>query len=171
MKKLYAVILMAALFFIFSFSKDKEGKNVVALDNQDKWAKCTLCSSLFYDGYSNKGRCQATGGHVSDGKEYILTYNSSGPGQHDWRYCNKCKALFFDGYTTKGVCKGGGGHLAAGYNFILRSDAKAPGERNWRFCNKCESLFFDEKSNKGVCAARCCRLQLCNRLPSLQLLK
>lgn len=123
--------------------------------DQNKWAKCTNCSSLFYNGYGNKGRCPASGGqgHVADGKEYVLTYNSPGPGQNNWRFCNKCKALFFDGYPNKGVCKGGGGHIAAGFNFTLRNDAKATGERNWRFCNKCESLFFDEKSNKGVCAA------------------
>ena len=123
--------------------------------DQNEWRQCRYCSSLFYNGYRNKGRCPfSREGHSSDGgTDYALTYDAPGPGQRDWRFCNKCQALFWNGYTNKGVCKGGGGHVAAGYNFTLRYDARAPGRyRNWRFCNKCETLFFDGQKEKGVCA-------------------
>jgi len=122
--------------------------------DQNEWRRCNKCDSLFYDGYSNKGRCPGGGGHVAEGSsDYFLTYNSPGPGQPDWRFCNKCEALFYDAYPNKGVCNGGGGHVAAGFNFTLRYDAYAPGKRDWRFCNKCRTLFYTGSSNKGVCAA------------------
>src|SRR5689334_20554726 len=123
MKKLCAVMLMVTLIFDSSFSKNKDDKYVAALDDQNKWAKCEQCSSLFYNGYRDKGRCpiSSSGVHKWDGgRDYLLFYNSPGPGQSNWRFCYKCKALFYDGYTNKGICKGGGGHVAAGYNFILR---------------------------------------------------
>jgi hypothetical protein len=124
--------------------------------NQNKWLMCVNCYSLFYNGYSNKGRCPTkaphTAGEADHSDGFILTYDSPGPGQHDWRFCNKCHALFFDGYPQKGVCAAGGGHVAAGYNFTLRYDAKAEGTKNWRYCNKCHVLYFENYSKKGLCA-------------------
>jgi hypothetical protein len=121
---------------------------------QDRWQRCRQCSSLFYDGYRNKGLCPGGHGHVpASGPQYFLTYDSPGPGQRDWRFCNNCHALFFDGYANKGVCKAGGGHVAEGFNFTLRHDSAAWGDGSWRFCNKCETLFSTSGSGEDICAA------------------
>ena len=32
---------------------------------QEQWRYCRKCHVMFYDGYPNKGRCAAGGGHVA----------------------------------------------------------------------------------------------------------
>jgi hypothetical protein len=78
--------------------------------------------SLFWDGYANKGRCPAGGGHVAQGLMFGLDHRPPAP-QHkyqtDWRFCNKCNVLFWDGSPNKGRCPAGGGHFAQGFNFHM----------------------------------------------------
>jgi hypothetical protein len=113
---------------------------------QGDWRRCSKCNQLFFDGYADKGRCSAGGGHAAGPREYLLTYDdSTGPGQGDWRYCSRCKTLFFNGYSAKGVCpRDGGSHLAAGYNFFLPHDRRAGTheEESWRYCGQCQALYF-----------------------------
>lgn len=132
---------------------------------QGDWRFCGKCQQLFFDGYPEKGRCSAGGGHSAIGFNFSIEYSSSRTQelparrrQYDWRFCQKCHSMFFDGYPNKGVCQAGGGHVAAGYIFGLW-DVNGPSfptskmQDNWRFCNKCHTLFFDGYPNKGVCPA------------------
>jgi hypothetical protein len=129
----------------------------LAAPTQANWRRCGKCNLLFWNGYRDKGRCPANGGHAVYGRfDYVLTYDdSTGPGQGDWRFCARCKAIFFNGYPAKGVCAGNSvGHEAAGYNFFLFHDRKPTGseEANWRFCNQCHALFFSSARETSVCA-------------------
>ena len=127
---------------------------------QANWRRCARCLTMFFNGYTNKGRCPAgSGGHrastpqVVNGGDYKLPYGPGWPGQSDWRYCTKCHVLFFDGFPTKGVCPVGGGHAAQGYNFTLLHDTTGAGTRDWRFCNKCDGMFYNGWNEKGICPA------------------
>ena len=130
---------------------------LAAPPTQDNWRRCKKCNELFWNGYSNKGRCPAGGVHAVFGRfNYALVFDdSTGPGQGDWRFCTKCKALFFNGYPSKGVCPAGASHKAAGYNFFLSHDRNSTGneESGWRFCNKCQALFFNREPEMSVCPA------------------
>lgn len=89
---------------------------------QTNWRCCQKCQAMFFNGYSNKGRCPAGGRHVADHTfPYVLPHDVPGTStaQTDWRFCNKCHAMFFDGYPDKGRCAAGGSHVAQGYNFVL----------------------------------------------------
>jgi hypothetical protein len=132
---------------------------------QNNWRFCGKCSQLFFDGYPEKGRCPAGGGHSAIGFNFRIEYSSSRtqelPGrqrQYDWRFCHKCCTMFFDGYPNKGTCSAGNGHAAAGFIFGLW-DVNGPSfptskmQNNWRFCNKCHALFFDGYPEKGRCSA------------------
>jgi hypothetical protein len=94
---------------------------------QTDWRFCNKCNGLFYDGYPQKGRCPADGGHVAQGFNFVLPFNTpAAPDtQTAWRFCNKCNGMFYDGYSQKGRCPAGGGHVAQGYNFVLSH----PGDR------------------------------------------
>jgi cytochrome c5 len=124
---------------------------------QDSWRLCNKCHLMFYDGYPNKGRCAAGGGHVATGFNFILPYNApeAKQAQAAWRYCGKCHAMFYDGYPSKGACAAGGGHVAAGFNFVLPHDVPPRGavQAAWRYCGKCHAMFYDGSPNKGRCAA------------------
>jgi hypothetical protein len=124
---------------------------------QDSWRFCNKCHGLFFNGYPNKGRCPAGGGHVAQGYNFVLPYavSESPQAQGAWRFCAKCQIMFFDGYPQKGVCPGGGGHAAAGYVFVLPHDVRVSGlnQGAWRFCNRCDAMFYDGYSNKGRCPA------------------
>ena len=132
---------------------------------QRDWRFCGKCHQMFFDGYADKGRCAAGGGHAAIGFVFKIEYSMSRqqelPGrrrQYDWRFCNKCHTLFYDGYSEKGVCPRGGGHVAQGFIFGLwdTEGPTFPGsarQRDWRFCNKCHSLFFDGYPDKGRCPA------------------
>jgi cytochrome c5 len=124
---------------------------------QDSWRYCQKCHVMFFDGYPQKGRCAAGGGHVAQGYNFILSYDirESGNAQAAWRSCNKCHAMFFDGYPQKGACPSGGGHVAQGYNFVLPHDVPLRGvvQAAWRYCDKCHVMFFDGYRDKGRCAA------------------
>ncbi len=89
---------------------------------QDAWRYCRKCHLMFYDGFPNKGRCAAGGGHVAQGFNFVLPHDVPPRGvvQAAWRYCDKCHALFYDGYPNKGRCPAIGGHVAQGFNFVLR---------------------------------------------------
>ena len=41
---------------------------------QDNWRFCNKCHTLFYDGYADKGRCPAGGGHFAQGYIFKLFY-------------------------------------------------------------------------------------------------
>ena len=129
----------------------------LAAATQDNWRLCDKCSAMFYNGYPNKGRCAAGGGHHAKGNNFLLTYDTpdTPKAQGAWRYCNKCHTLFFDGYAQKGVCAAGGGHTAAGFVFVLPHDIAVRGlnEGMWRYCNKCHSQFYNGDSGKGRCPA------------------
>ena len=91
------------------------------MSDQRDWRYCDKCHGLFFDGYPEKGRCPAGGGHIAIGYNFVLPHDVPGTstGQRDWRYCDKCHGLFFDGYPEKGRCPADGGHAAIGYNFVL----------------------------------------------------
>lgn len=124
---------------------------------QDQWRYCTKCHALFFDGYANKGRCPAGGGHRAQGYNFVLPHDvaETPKAQGAWRYCAKCHEMYFDGYPQKGVCPAGGGHAAAGYVFVLPHDIAANGlnQGAWRYCDKCHAMFFDGYANKGRCPA------------------
>jgi hypothetical protein len=89
---------------------------------QDKWRRCKNCSSLFYNGFQQKGTCSAGGTHVMDSATQLFLSHDRLPErneQPEWRFCKKCQALFFDGYAKKGVCAGGGEHEKAGFFFLI----------------------------------------------------
>ncbi len=92
---------------------------------QNNWRYCKFCQSMFFDGYSDKGKCAGSpsGGHVAEGYMFVLPHDIVDTGQAEWRYCDRCHSMFFNGYPTKGVCAAGpGGHKAEGYNFSLPHD-------------------------------------------------
>ena len=124
---------------------------------QKNWRGCNKCSGLFYDGVPQKGRCPAGGGHVAQGFNFELPFNT--PAERDtqdnWRFCNKCSGMFYDGFSktgTWGTCPAGGSHVAQGYNFVLHHDtaAGAIAQNNWRACNKCSGMFYDGFSKTGT---------------------
>lgn len=129
--------------------------SALAAPTQANWRRCQKCNMLFFDGYRDKGRCPAGGGHAVFGRfDYVLVYDdSTGPGQGDWRFCRKCKSLFFNGYAAKGGCAAGAAHEAAGFNFFLFHDRRPAGNEveNWRFCNKCFALFYNNAPATSVC--------------------
>jgi hypothetical protein len=130
--------------------------SAIAAPTQNNWRRCQKCNGLFFNGYADKGRCPAGGGHAVFGRgDYLVVYDdSTGPGQGDWRFCTKCKTLFFNGYPAKGVCAADrGGHTAAGYNFFLAHDRRPTGREDayWRFCNKCMGLFYNNAPGSSVC--------------------
>ena len=121
---------------------------------------CDKCNAMFYNGYPNKGRCPAGGGHAAKrpgNYNYLLLYDTpeTPKAQSSWRFCNKCHTLFFDGYPQKGVCAGGGGHTAAGFVFVLPHDiaVRGPNQGMWRYCNKCHIQFYNGNAGKGRCPA------------------
>jgi hypothetical protein len=127
------------------------------VQGQRDWRFCGKCSSLFFDGYPDKGTCPKGGGHVAKGYNFVLPHDQTPvQGQRDWRFCGKCYALFYDGYAdNKGVCpKDGIGHTPEGYNFVLpHDDAPVDDQRDWRFCGKCYALFYDGYPPfKGACS-------------------
>jgi hypothetical protein len=81
---------------------------------------------MFFDGYPDKKKCAAGGGHAAQGYMFGLLHSGAGQGQDAWRFCTKCHALFFDGYPNKGKCTGGEGHAAAGFNFRLPFGQSVP---------------------------------------------
>ncbi|HWW48572.1 MAG TPA: hypothetical protein VNZ94_12110 [Xanthobacteraceae bacterium] len=132
--------------------------------DQADWRYCAKCHQMFFDGYPQKGRCAAGGGHEAIGFNFRPHFDAArarpDQWQFDWRYCNKCSVMFFDGYPNKGRCAAGGGHAAQGYMFGLaytneskRTPPPGQNQNAWRFCGKCSALFYDGYPNKGVCPA------------------
>src|SRR5215467_12823797 len=75
-----------------------------ATGDQNQWRFCNKCQAMFFDGYPNKGRCPAGGGHVAQGYEFILHHDDNrqrAQTQYHWRFCNKCHAMFWDGDKNK----------------------------------------------------------------------
>jgi len=48
-----------------------------ATGDQNQWRFCNKCQAMFFDGYPNKGRCPAGGGHVAQGYEFILHHDDN----------------------------------------------------------------------------------------------
>lgn len=156
---------------------DASGYNFVLLYNvatslpafrlyQPQWHYCTKCAVLFYDGYPQKGKCAAGGGHLKSGFKFAISHDVGVPNnaQAEWRYCNKCQSMFFNGYPQKGACPGtpkttkSGGHRAAGFNFtpihsVQNNPAYSSLQSEWRYCDKCKSMFFNGYPQKGTCGA------------------
>ena len=44
---------------------------------QDAWRYCRKCHVMFFDGFPNKGRCAAGGGHVAQGFNFVLRYRGN----------------------------------------------------------------------------------------------
>jgi hypothetical protein len=131
---------------------------------QANWRYCGRCHQMFFDGYPQKGRCAAGGGHEAIGFNFQLHFDQArarpDQWQFDWRFCGKCSGMFFDGSPNKGVCAGGGSHAAQGYVFGLaytnESKPTPPAGRfqgAWRFCGKCSALFYNGSRDKGRCPA------------------
>jgi hypothetical protein len=94
---------------------------------QKNWRRCTKCQAMVFNGYREKGRCAAGGGHRADtdlDSNYAIPHDIPGTptAQTDWRFCNKCQAMFYNGYPAKGNCAAGGPHVAQGYGFVLPHD-------------------------------------------------
>ncbi len=126
--------------------------------DQGDWRFCNKCSAMFWNGDADKGHCAAGGGHLAQGWQFSLHFDTQKTGQnmqYDWRFCAKCKSLFFDGDPNKAVCAAGGGHVAQGLMFGLHTQPPTTGQNqnDWRFCGKCHSLFWDGSPNKGHCPA------------------
>lgn len=41
---------------------------------QTQWRFCDKCHGMFYDGYADKGRCPAGGGHRAQGYDFVLPH-------------------------------------------------------------------------------------------------
>lgn len=151
----------ATLFSLGACGKIDPDASAGALTKGDQpdWRYCGKCAGMFFDGYTDKGRCPADGGHSAIGYNFVLPYDVpfDAPGnehrQAQWRYCGKCHAIFYDGYADKGRCPNGGGHSAIGYNFVLPHDVSASetAQPFWRYCGKCHVMFYDGYNNKGQC--------------------
>ncbi len=122
---------------------------------QQDWRYCQKCNALYYDGYPDKGHCQAGGAHVAQGYNFSLSYDAAETpaAQTAWRYCAKCNVMYYDGYPDKGQCVAGGGHAAQGYNFTLPHDipSNSNAQAAWRYCQNCHAMFYDGYSTKGHC--------------------
>jgi hypothetical protein len=123
---------------------------------EDSWRFCQKCHALFYDGFPNKGRCCAGGGHEAAGFNFQLPSGNpeTSTAQSAWRYCVKCQAMFFDGSSDKGQCPAGGAHSGGdGKAFTLPHDVSesANAQSAWRFCVRCHTMFFDGYPDKGAC--------------------
>src|SRR5215475_290342 len=46
---------------------------------QGDWRFCNKCNGIFYDGYPQKGRCPAGGGHVAQGFNFVLSHPGDRP--------------------------------------------------------------------------------------------
>ena len=88
---------------------------------QANWRYCGKCFSMFFDGFPDKGKCSAGGGHAAQGYKFRLPHDINGDAtnQTEWRYCGKCHVMFWNGQANKGRCAAGSGHAAAGYVFVL----------------------------------------------------
>jgi hypothetical protein len=58
---------------------DVNGPSFPTSKMQNNWRFCNKCQALFYDGYPNKGRCPAGGGHVAQGLNFKLFYVDESP--------------------------------------------------------------------------------------------
>lgn len=127
------------------------------MPEQIDWRYCNKCHGMFYDGYPDKGRCAAGGGHEAIGYNFLLPYDIPGTAnaQTGWRYCHKCHTIFYNDHPEKGLCAAGGGHESAGYGFVLPHDipGTAVAQPDWRYCHKCHTMFYDGYPEKGLCAA------------------
>jgi hypothetical protein len=110
---------------------------------------------MFFNGFPEKGRCNAGGGHSAAGFDFDLPFDvqPTQQTQDNWRFCQRCHAMFFDGFASKGRCPVGGEHAAAGFNFRLPHDVGSTptAQAAWRFCQKCNAMFFDGFPQKGSC--------------------
>jgi hypothetical protein len=109
------------------FAKDPDvvllilSKKGTKMPEQLAWRFCVKCEAMFYDGFPDKGRCPAGGGHEAAGFNFVLPHDvlETPMTQADWRGCHKCGAMFFDGYPNKGICAAGGAHEPQGFDFHL----------------------------------------------------
>ena len=115
---------------------------------QDSWAWCARCGSMFYNG-GTATKCVGNQPHTTDGRSYNYTVHVTVPTTPDrmqdgWRCCNKCSSLHFGSGVSK--CFGGGSHDdATSGDYVVRyapiPDAGVRGidtaQADWRWCEKC----------------------------------
>lgn len=127
---------------------------------QPDWRYCEKCYGIFWNGFADKGRCPAGGGHKNPvGDNYFLPTgdgNDTPKTQSRWRWCDKCYALFFAGYAPQlGKCPAGGGHNGTSGNSVYRLPHDVPADgtnrAGYRFCTKCYWMFWDGYNTKGNC--------------------
>src|ERR1700680_1542966 len=128
------------------------------MPQQPNWRFCQKCEAMFFDGFPDKGVCQAGGGHLAQGFNFNLSYDiaESASAQAAWRYCSKCHVMYYDGFADKGHCTAGGAHAAGqSFNFTLPHDIaeNANAQASWRFCANCKAMFYDGFAAKGICPA------------------
>jgi len=137
----------------FGGSKERQA----SMPNQNDWRFCHKCNCLFFNGFADKGVCDAGGAHEPAGFNFDLPHDEpeNEHAQAAWRFCGKCKCMFFDGFPAKGSCAATGPHEAQGFVFVLPHDIPASevAQGDWRFCGKCMAMFFDGFPGKGACPA------------------
>jgi hypothetical protein len=95
---------------------------------QANWRLCAKCAAVYYDGYADKGPCDAGDTHTADPRfNFALPHGvPAGPHAEDgWEYCVKCKVLFYDRLESKGNCAGTGPHKSDpnAFHFVLTHGA------------------------------------------------
>lgn len=133
------------------------------MDIQDKWAFCSKCATLFWNGHVNKGQCAAGGGHNGDiTLPYFVAHSgAAGPDQvNGFRFCEKCHILYLqkdldpfhsDG-STLGVCPAGGGHgTEHSFAYVLDRDHgdQAHGEHKWFACLACNGVVHGPEGDRA----------------------
>jgi hypothetical protein len=91
------------------------------------WQQCGKCQVIFFDGFPDKGRCDAGGAHEGNRQHpFLIPHDVPGEAhtQPNWEFCTKCNALFFDGSDNKGHCAAGAGHARnpGAFHFVLTHD-------------------------------------------------
>jgi hypothetical protein len=141
------------------------------MTEQDNWAWCQQCQSLWFAGRVAFSVCPLPSTHpfgfpsqhsFAGSNNYNLTYNvapqdfNDAPGaQGGWAWCAKCGCLWFTGNGKLGHCAAGGGHSNAGSGAYLVAEAAGsePGwQHGWRFCDKCQVLWYSG-NGVGLCPA------------------
>lgn len=58
---------------------DVSGPGFPGAPRQSDWRFCNKCHVLFFDGYPDKGRCPAGGGHVAQGLNFVIFHDAVAP--------------------------------------------------------------------------------------------
>lgn len=120
-------------------------------DQQDSWAWCATCGSLYYDG-GTATRCANGQPHGSAGRSYNYTLHVTCPStpsgmQAGWLWCRKCSGSYFGSGAS--VCAAGGSHDPSGSGNYLMACTPVPDDSargidttqtDWYHCDRCGLL-------------------------------